>query len=54
MSLFQIREGRGGYHWVLKAGNGEIVCSSEPYSTIENAKKSVEWTRINAPLSPLA
>ena len=53
MAVFQIRQGTGGYHWVLKASNGEIVCWSESYSTIDNAKQSILWTRTNAPVAPL-
>jgi uncharacterized protein YegP (UPF0339 family) len=51
---FEIYIGKDNfYHWRLKAANGEIVCWSEGYSSLENAKKSVSWTRLNAPRAPL-
>ncbi|TSD03408.1 MAG: hypothetical protein Athens071416_89 [Parcubacteria group bacterium Athens0714_16] len=54
MIKFEIYIGKDKlYHWHLKAVNGEIVCWSEGYSSLENAKKSVMWTRINAPYAIL-
>lgn len=41
------------YHWRLKAANGEKVCWSEGYSSLQNAKDSVSWVKnyaINAPV----
>lgn len=55
MIKFEIYIGKDGfYHWRLKAANGEIVCWSEGYSSLENAKKSIEWVRRNSPAAPLA
>lgn len=54
MIKFEIYIGKDAlYHWRLKAANGEIVCWSEGYSSMENAKKSVEWVKRNSPSAPL-
>ena len=54
MPKFKIYIGKDKlFHWNLKALNGEIVCWSEGYSSMENAKKSVAWVKRNAPLAPL-
>ncbi len=29
------------YYWHLKSANGEIICWSEGYTSLENAKKSI-------------
>lgn len=53
MIKFQIYMGRDQlYHWRLLASNGEIVCWSEGYSSLQNADKSVEWVKKNAVSAP--
>lgn len=37
----------GGYHFVLKAGNGEVIASSETYSSLDACKNGVESVRKN-------
>lgn len=37
----------GGYHFVLKAGNGEVIASSEVYTTLNACKNGVESIRKN-------
>lgn len=54
MSKFEIYVGRDTwYHWRLKATNGEIVCWSEGYVSLYNAKQSVSWVKLNAPKAPV-
>lgn len=37
----------GGFHFVLKAGNGEVIASSETYSSLDACKNGVESVRKN-------
>lgn len=37
----------GGYHFVLKAGNGEVIASSEAYTTLAACKNGVESVKKN-------
>ena len=38
----------GKYHFVLKAGNGEIIAQSETYNSKSAAKNGIESVRENA------
>jgi uncharacterized protein YegP (UPF0339 family) len=47
---FEIKESAGGkFRFNLKAGNGQIILSSESYETKQGAEKGVESVRKNAP-----
>lgn len=37
------------YHFVLKAGNGEVIAQSERYTTKDAAKNGIESIKKNAP-----
>jgi uncharacterized protein YegP (UPF0339 family) len=39
----------GKYHFVLKAGNGEIIATSETYNSKAAAKNGIESVQQNAP-----
>jgi uncharacterized protein YegP (UPF0339 family) len=39
---------RGQYHFVLKAANGEIIATSENYTTKSAAKNGIESVKTNA------
>ncbi len=39
----------GKYHFVLKAGNGEIIATSESYTSKAAAKNGIESVQKNAP-----
>jgi uncharacterized protein len=39
----------GKYRFRLKAGNGEIIASSEAYNSKASAKNGIESVRTNAP-----
>lgn len=41
------------FRFDLKAANGEIILSSQPYSTIASCKKGIESIRTNAPIAPV-
>lgn len=43
MNVFEIfKDSRGEYRWRLKARNGEIVASSEGYTTKYSAQRSAQ------------
>jgi len=37
----------GGYHFNLKAGNGEVIAVSETYSSLDSCKNGIESVRKN-------
>ena len=39
----------GKFHFVLKAGNGEVILSSQMYADLDGAKKGIESVRENGP-----
>ena len=43
------KTGAGKYHFVLKAGNGEIIATSESYTSKSAAKNGIESVKTNAP-----
>lgn len=43
------KTGAGKYHFVLKAGNGEIIATSESYTSKSAAKRGIESVKSNAP-----
>jgi hypothetical protein len=43
----------GKYRFRLKAGNGEIIATSEAYESKSGAKNGIESVRKNAPDAPL-
>jgi uncharacterized protein YegP (UPF0339 family) len=49
---FVIRKSGGQYHFVLKAGNGEIIATSERYTTKAAAKNGIESVKNNVPKAP--
>jgi uncharacterized protein YegP (UPF0339 family) len=50
---FELRKsGSGKYRFVLKAGNGEIIATSESYTTKAAAKNGIESVKTNAPTAP--
>jgi uncharacterized protein YegP (UPF0339 family) len=44
-----IKDQRGEYRFHLKAGNGEIIASSEGYKTKASALNGIESVQKNAP-----
>lgn len=41
------------FRFHLKAVNGEIILSSQPYTSLESCKKGIESIRVNAPSAPI-
>lgn len=46
---FVIRSSEEQFYFVLKAGNGEIIATSERYSSKDAAENGIESLRDNAP-----
>ena len=46
---FVIKKSAGQYYFVLKAGNGEIIATSERYTTKAAAKNGIESVKTSAP-----
>ena len=50
-SKFEIKKSNSGQHFFnLKAGNGEIILTSETYTSIQNAQVGIASVKSNAPL----
>ena len=49
MGKFIIKKTGTGYHFVLKAGNGEIIATSETYKSKDACKNGIESVKKNAP-----
>ena len=50
---FVIKKSGDQYHFVLKAGNGEIIATSERYKSKSSAKNGIESVKENAPKAPV-
>ncbi|MEK4171337.1 YegP family protein [Lysinibacillus sp. Y5S-8] len=44
-----LRATNNQYYFVLKAPNGEIIATSETYTTKENCKNGINSVKVNAP-----
>ena len=53
MGKFVIKEVKSGVHFVLKAGNGEVIGSSEVYTGAANCKHGIESVKTNAPIAKI-
>lgn len=53
MGKFAIKTVKSGIKFDLKAGNGEIIASSEVYSSKASCENGVESVRKNAPIAAL-
>jgi uncharacterized protein YegP (UPF0339 family) len=48
---FEIKKGSSGlYRFNLKAGNGEIILSSETYQSKQGAENGISSVKVNAPI----
>lgn len=48
---FELKKATNGqYHFSLKAGNGEIILTSEQYKAKANAQKGIDSVKENAPV----
>ena len=53
MGKFEIKNVKTGIKFNLKAGNGEIIATSEVYTTEAACRKGIESVRTNAPIAPI-
>lgn len=49
MGKFVIKKTDAGYHFVLKAGNGEVIATSQVYTAKSSAIEGIESVKKNAP-----
>ena len=48
MGKFSIREKNGKYSFRLKAGNGEVIATSQMYKSLQTCKAGIASVRVNA------
>lgn len=53
MGKFVIKQAKTGYMFNLKAGNGEVIATSEVYSTLDACKNGIASVQKNAPVAAL-
>ncbi len=54
MGKYVVKEGKnGGFHFNLKAGNGEVIAVSEYYTTEKACMNGIESVKKNAPVANL-
>ena len=53
MGKFVISDAKNGKKFNLKAGNGEVIASSEVYKTLASCKKGIASVAKNAPIAPV-
>ncbi len=51
MGKFVIKQAKNGFMFNLKAGNGEIIATSEVYTTIDACKNGIASVQKNAPIA---
>ncbi len=53
MGKFVVKEGKGGMRFNLKAGNGEIIATSQDYASEETCMNGIESVKKNAPIAAI-
>lgn len=53
MGKFVIKNAKNGVKFDLKATNGEVIASSEVYSSLASCKKGIASVAKNAPIAPI-
>ena len=51
MGKFTIKPTNTGYVFNLKAGNGEVIATSQVYKTLDGAKNGIKSVATNAPIA---
>ena len=51
MGKFSIRTTEKGCRFVLKAGNGEVIATSQMYASMDGCTNGIESVRTNAPIA---
>ena len=49
MGMFTVQRVKAGFKFNLKAGNGQIIASSEGYKALASCKNGIESVKKNAP-----
>ena len=47
--MFELKQSGDKYHFVLKAGNGQVILSSQMYASKSSAMNGIESVKKNAP-----
>lgn len=50
---FVIKTGNKGFHFVLLAGNGQVIATSQVYKSMDSCKKGIESVKANAAGAPI-
>lgn len=53
MAKFVVSKAKTGYKFNLKAGNGQVIATSEIYDSESGCKKGVDSVKKNAPIAPV-
>ena len=53
MGKFLVKQTKSGFKFDLKAGNGEIIATSEVYSAMASCKSGIASVQKNAPIAAL-
>ncbi len=53
MGKFVIKDAKNGVKFDLRAGNGEVILSSETYKAVTSCKKGIASVQRNAPIAAL-
>ena len=53
MGKFVIKDAKNGVKFDLKAGNGEVILSSEVYNSLSSCKSGIASVQKNAPIAAL-
>ncbi len=54
MGKFVIGETKsGGLKFNLKAGNGQVIATSQVYKSVNSCKKGINSVKVNAPIAPV-
>ena len=53
MGKFEIKTTDAGFRFNLKAGNGEIIATSQTYKSMDSCKNGIESVKKNAPIANL-
>ena len=53
MGKFVIKQAKSGFMFNLKAGNGEIIATSETYNTLDACKNGIASVQKNAPIAAI-
>ena len=53
MGKFVIKQAKTGFMFNLKAGNGEVIATSEIYTTLDACKNGIASVQKNAPIAAI-